>query len=52
MQFLSNTEFSKVPVVDESHIKTKLLGYITRKDILKFYNSMVEKRRVADMVKN
>lgn len=40
MQFLANTNFSKVPVVDESHVQTKLLGYITRKDILKFYNNL------------
>lgn len=45
MQFLTNTNFSKVPVVDESHVQTRLLGYITRRDILRFYNNLGEKRR-------
>lgn len=44
MQFLANTDFSKVPVVDESHVQSQLLGYITRKDILKFYNNLGEKK--------
>lgn len=40
MQFLTQTEFEIVPVVDIRHAKSKLLGYLTRKDVLKFYNSL------------
>lgn len=40
MKFLTNTKFSKVPVVDTSKVKSELKGYITRKDILKFYNNL------------
>lgn len=40
MRFLSNTKFSKVPVVDTSAEHNQLKGYITRKDILKFYNNL------------
>lgn len=40
MQLLANTDFGKVPVVDETHVQSRLLGYLTRRDILKFYNSL------------
>ena len=44
MQFLTNTDFDRIPVVDDSKVKSILLGYLTRTDILKFYNELGEKR--------
>ncbi len=41
--YLANTDFEIIPVVDETPSQTKLLGYLTRKDILQFYNRLGNK---------
>lgn len=39
MRLLSHADFDKLPVINNENEK-KLLGYLTRKDILRYYNSL------------
>lgn len=39
INLLSNADFDKLPVIEDDKNR-KLLGYITRKDILKYYNQL------------
>ena len=40
ISFVTNTDFANIPVVNKKENSMELLGYLTRKDILKYYNEL------------